>query len=84
MKERKPRKFDDGLVPYLCRTQGIGMNLAEDIVAKMKPEIRSNVEAMVKDGKPVNEVMAALKPAPDPQPEKPEPKKTKQPKTPTE
>ena len=84
MKNQKLREFKDDLVSYLCRTQGIGPMLAEDIVAKLKPEIRSNVEAMVKEGKPVNEVMAAFKPAPKPEPEKPEPKKSKQTKTPTE
>lgn len=77
MAKQKPKPVDNSIESYLCRTQGIGIMLAKDIVAKMDSKIRTSVQSLIKDGKPVNEVMAAFKPAPEPITEE-------QPKTPTE
>jgi hypothetical protein len=79
-KEKKPRKPDNSIEGYLCRTQGIGANLAKDIASKLKPEIRQKVESLIESGEPVNVVMAAFKPATEDEP----PKKSKPSKTPTE
>lgn len=77
-KKKTEDKKPETLESYLCRTQGIGVMLAKDVVKKMDSKIRVNLENLIISGKPAAEVFAAMKPAPVPGPE-PEP-----PKTPTE
>ena len=72
-KKSEPAK-QETIESYLCRTQGIGVMLAKDVVAKMDTKIRSSVQALIDARRPVNEVMAAFKPAPEPEPEPEEPK----------
>lgn len=70
--EKKPETLES----YLCRTQGIGVLLAKDVVRKMDSKIRVNLENLIIAGKPAAEVFAAIKPVQEPEPEEP--------KTPTE
>jgi hypothetical protein len=68
-KKSESAKPMESIESYLCRTQGIGIILAEDVVKKMRPEIRANIESLIADERPVNEVMSAFVPAPLPDPE---------------
>lgn len=80
-KKKIQRHTDKSLVAWLCRTQGIGINLAKDVVEKLDAKIRTDCEAMIDAGKPVNEIFAAMKPAPEAEPEpKKSDKKQKPPK----
>ena len=83
-KKKIERHTDKSLEAWLCRTQGIGMNLAKDVVQKLDAKIKAQCEAMIEAGNPVNEIFAAMKPAPVVEPEKAEKKEKPPKKTPAE